>query len=429
MKRILFVLAALLLIGVQLLPSFVVPASAAEVVENVQADLWINALDYNTFMSNHGNTYYNQSIFSDLKVPIVTDAPIYDVDIVFQTNASNPVLSVFTSSSSWQLTTQIIENGRTYRAFGRVPGIGNSGSQNGVPFLGFRLTSSSGNYISFLQVNYTTTNAYRFSAPLSADFKYNNSANYHFAYNGSSTASYIPPVVTDLEKTGFSFFINLDSWKSFDYMDIILYCQSCTISSIGAVFDDQSIPFSVNEIIGTNTIRDSVYISVRVDLRGLKRNTTSTPYLIISGSTYVNVVSSYAILEGSGLVITQDINPLYYYFKSIKDSISLGTKDIVNALGSAFAGNGQGAAIKDQVSGKTETFDDILGGLNSGVAADRPDSSDISSSLDISGVLSPTAITTSTGFLTAVFDVPTLSKLLSLTLIFALAATILFGKR
>lgn len=426
MKRILFVLAALLLIGVQLLPSFSVPASAAEVVENVQADLWVNALDYNTFMSNQGNTYYNQSIFSDLKIPIVTDAPIYDVDIVFQTNALNPILSVFTSSSSWQLTTQIIENGRTYRAFGRVPGIGNSGSQNGVPFLGFRLSSSSGNYISFLQVNYTTTNSYRFSAPLGATFNYNNSPEYHFSYNGHDTASYLPPVVTDLEKTGFSFFINLNSWKSFDYMDVILYCQSCTISSIGAVFEDQSIPFSVNEIIGTNTIRDSVYISIRVDLRGLKRNTTSIPYLMISGSTYVNVVSSYAILEGSGLVITQDINPLYYYFRSIKDSISLGTKNIVDALGSALGGNGQGAVIKDQTQQQAGQISDAVADFGS---YEKPSSSDLNSELQFTDIIAPEALSGSTSFLTALFNVPTLMSIVTLSLMLALLATIVFGKR
>lgn len=102
--------------------------------------------------------------------------------------------------------------------------------------MGFDFSSSgSGSYFTFLQLNYSCVNHLRFTLPGMGYFSWAGDVEYTWSFNGSSTGNFLPPIPTDVNKTGFTMYVDSTSWRKYDYIDFIVYLQGVNVSSIGAV--------------------------------------------------------------------------------------------------------------------------------------------------------------------------------------------------
>ena len=414
--------------------------------DNVQEEVWINALDFAEFLSNgNGNTFYNSNALGNLSIPIYTSSPIYNIDVLFSTNFPISNFRVYAGSNYWTFTVSPLGDGRTYRAIGRASGIGESGKVDGQSVLTFKLqsTATSG-YITFHQVHYSVVNTMRYDTQAFTQFSFDNNPSYTLSYSGQAVTIF-PPLPSSLNDSGFVSWTDLSAWTTYDYIDIVFMTHGLNISSISVVFGDQVLPFISSIIAGNPSYTDNVIISLRVDLRGLIRNSGDYPSICIAGSAYVSDQRpSFSIVKVSGLIIAYDVNPLYIYFNSIRNSFSnliindnkissaiisaidSASSSIISALEGFFGSSGAGQAAQESAQ---NVHADVQAGLDSAGNFSKPSSSEINRYLDFNGVISNSSVLTNTAFLTAVFDVPVISKVLTLCMIFALAATILFGKR
>lgn len=427
MKRFLFVLAALLLIGVQLLSSFIVPASAAE-VDNPLQNNWVSAMDFAQFLSPNGNTYYGQAAKGDLSIPIFTSQPIYQVDVVFVTNYS--VSSFDVMAGSYGTALNVISLGSNmYRAYGSAGGIGSSGRVDGQDVLTFRLGSSSPDgYITMLQVHYAFSYYLNTNIGSSVDLT---------APNGKSSWTN-PPYELPYYKTinyatnylnaDFAMFVEFADWRKYDFIDCQLYLNVDSISSVSAYSGDIILPIEFNYVGNDVSVGGAYFVTCRIDLRGLVKS-GDVPNLVVTGKCVVSDVSytnSFAVMNSSGYIMMNSTSPLFLYFESIKASIVFNSDRIIEALSSALGGTGQGAVIKDQTQQQAGQISDAVADFGS---YEKPSSSDLNSELQFSDIIAPEALSGSTSFLTALFNVPTLMSIVTLSLMLALLATIVFGKR
>lgn len=412
MKRILPILAVVLFIIVQLLPSLAVPVSAAETEEFE----WVNVLDYAT-MNDSGDNYLvwyfddYQNLTFTYELPFTMVGSYFDIVLYFQ----QPITGV--SINGHSLSFEKVST-YCYRVYGSPTRLV---SNNAFSITVTQSATNGGGWFGVLKFNIGANTV--ISNPAHCNLNITATNLDQTIYFTGSPVNKIVYSTVDVYSADFVAYLTFTDWQKYDFIDFNLMFHCSSISSVIGIYNGSDI-LSNESWVNNATLGGGYFLQGRLDLRSIDRAITDNPMVVISGTLRTSASSvssgdnSFQILDTAGYISTSLIDPNVFWLQRV-----------VSAVQSAFASSGQGAVIKEQVTQKTEGFDNILGGLNSGVAADRPDSSDIGSALDISGVLSPTAITTSTGFLTALFDVPTLSKLLSLTLIFALAATILFGKR
>ena len=259
-------------------------------------------------------------------------------------------------------------------------------------------------------------------------------------------------------------YVYFDEWRHYDYIDFTLMFNVAQITSIVGLFNGQNI------VVDINTQEYSVsggyyFIQGRIDLRTLKKSIDDVPFLIISGDLNTTAISpdtganSYQFIEVTGYILISPIDPYISWMKDIIASSNSNTNSILSSLGTHFQSiitnqNSNAASIIAHLDTKftslLSALDGYFGSDGSGQAAAnnaaaikdnltiglgdasdfvKPGSSEVNRYLDFSGAISPSTLTTTTGFLTAVFDVPVISKVLSLCMLFALAAAILFGKR
>lgn len=467
MKRALPFLLILALICVQLPHFLAVPAQAAETDE---LSVSYNLLDYNVPGRITASPTGSYS-FSVLPVnPIVLNY----IDIVIYTVSTPSSAYIDASYATFNLDITSIGEG-----FYRL-----SGNANSAGFSTFKLvvTLSWSNYFSIVRANVTTSSGYVFDTNADIDLT-TPAGDYSYSYSPGDTGAlkHISYSGSYLD-TEFNMFIEFPKWQNFDYIDVQLYICASSIQSIGAFYGGQSLVCDVSTIENSNTVGGYYYITVRIDVRNLSPG--DIPNLLITGAMIVtdaNFVNTFSVLSVSGLLNTNNssvwaryllmiqsyftnqnsvinsaassiitdltsalfdrtenlVNNLTILFGNLSTSLSNlfsyqnqiindAASSIVSALDKYFSSSGAGEAVKQESQQISTSMNDAVADLG---AINRPASSDVNNSLDISGIITPSQISGSTSFLTALFDVPSLLQVVTLALILSLAATVLFGKR
>ena len=247
----------------------------------------------------------------------------------------------------------------------------------------------------------------------------------------------------------FSFTCYSPDWYKYDYLDFQVIASVSEFTSISAVFGETAIPFTVSKIFPANTDGNSYCISVRLDLRGLDRNSSDVPEVTIVGQSNYDGANGFQLAGCSGYIIQRDINPLFYYFKKLTSDISsffsnLGSTvstwgqnvfNAVTSVGSKIETWGQkifnslnpdSGAADDAINQGSQAADQLTDLTDQMNSLEKPD---LSGAGDISAIISPGDLSSYTVFLSTVVNAPYISQVVMLSLILSLAAYVLFGKR
>lgn len=441
-----------------------ISASAAEIDNRFGLDI----MDYST-VNNSGSNFFSFSNTKTINIDIPNSYYTTYVEVIYNVTGGAVPTSV---QNKWSTTLNnlTVENiGRGYyRAYGTV----RVSTYYSLDLVFTTGNASSTTYIEIISciVRGNLTHFDINAAMTYSAYSYTGTAYYYYTNTIPMNAVHITSDPTDYLNNQFELFIYASDWSKYDYLDFTVYCHVNSVTSITAGFGDIILPIYVSYLDNNSSAASDFIFNVRIDIRGLDRTSDDYPQLIVSGDCITNSASnSFTILSAGAMLDVDFSDPSFpWYMKiyshlsttsgqvlssltnvlsafdsqnvilnSIKDSIlsSINSQNvIINSFSDRVASlfeqywgsTGAGAAAQENAA---QIKEDLTGGLDSASSFDKPSSSQVNRYLDFNGAVSNTAILTSTGFLTAVFDVPVISKVLSLCMLFALAATILFGKR
>ena len=457
-----------------------ISASAAE-NENTYG---LNIMDYST-VNNSGSNFFSFQNTKQINIDIPGSYYTTYVDIVYCVSggAAPTLVQNKWNTTLNNLTIQSIGRGY-YRAYGTV---------RVSTYYSLDLVFTTGNAASTTYIEIFSCivrgNGIHFdiSARLEV-FAYNASETYYYYPDagGVNTISF-NGVSGNIYDNQFQLYINAQDWSAYDYLDFTVLLHVKGISSISAIWGSQVLPIQVTYLSNDSNVSNDFLFTVRIDCRGLNRTVDDYPLLIIAGNCISDNINQVDLLSAGGMLSIDYSDPAFPWYSKILSHLSSSTNSVLaeftdvltaisgqNSLMSDLAGDitaglthqedvmgvlagrildaftnqnnvinifssrvddlfeeywggtGAGAAAQDNAA---QIKEDLTGGLDAASSFDKPSSSQLNRYLDFNGAISNTAILTSTGFLTAVFDVPVISKVLSLCMLFALAATILFGKR
>lgn len=430
MKRILPFLLIFFLIGAQLLPLFSFPVEAASISSSIENGA-VELLDFGTpegYTSNF--IYVNANEPLDLKFIVPDLMWLRYFDIVYRSYSSLNLYYINPTNGNQVLLTSSSVFSNIYR----------TSAENGFrsSYLTIRVLSSSSNWIEFLSVKgvpFYNTGA---TVPASMNIKLDDGRDLG-TINYTSSSGPVYKIWTGqnaYEPFLASISISSSEWKKFDFLEIKSLMKVGQITSVIAYLGSDVIPLDVNFFSDSSIDINYFYLSLSLDLRNINHNSTTPLTIEILGNEYIGSCSG-SIIASTGFLDLADFDSYLYFLSNIFDSVELGFSDVISSLGSntekivdtltsIFSGSGVGESIKQESQNQSNKIDTALGGLNS---EDPPDISSIQDAMDYTGIISPDIVTNSTTFLMAMFDVPLIYKISMLGLMFALVATVLFGKR
>ena len=150
-----------------------------------------------------------------------------------------------------------------------------------------------------------------------------------------------------------SLLLSSDDWYLYDYLDFCVYVKNSTkVGSVVCTFDGLSVPFTVTRIPETTPDVLTSYYSIRVDLRNVNREIVTSSLgpcvkillMFDSGPCLVTVDSIY------GLVSTDSVSPLAFWFNQTGKWISAQTSGITGAI------SGLGDSINGWISAQTSSI-------------------------------------------------------------------------
>lgn len=420
---------------------------------------WYDVLDFTSLNSSGNSTSFNAET-----ICYFTLDPIRwfsSIDIVVSVIGSPITSAVHVSSAgNSDLTISRIDD-NLYRIYGSV----RRQPYNGVYLT---ITSSGSTYIEFNSVRllgieyghfdeaahgYGTVNG---ANDLDIGYNYNSLPNYYmYSYSG------------DYRDTAYRTYYQFPNWRKYDYMDLQLYYVVQNISTISATIGDVNIPFSVSYLENPNITGPNYFVTLRFDLTGIDRTTLDDFEVQIMGNSMMDITGMISIIGCSGYVELNNINPLYYYFRTLQVKlegwfsnvgtwISNQTSTLTSSLSTWFGNvdtwiktqtnsitasiSSWGQKIVDVLTPDTDAADSVVDKTqqqaeqmdynnNALQQLQRPDINTGASSGDISGIVSPSNTIKYTLFLSRIMQAPILSEVIMLSMIFSLAAYVLFGKR
>lgn len=202
---------------------------------------------------------------------------------------------------------------------------------------------------------------------------------------------------------GYKVTVNLSGYELSGY-EIMLHFETDELQ-----FDDTL----TTEVYGFFATVDSIYmtpvyesVAWYVEFYHWIRDSLSSGF-----NSVVSSISSWGqnIITGLGDKLTE-----------VKNTVATWGKNIVDAI---IPDTGQADQVVDDAVSKGDQIGDLNDQMNS---VERPD---LSGSGDISGIISPGDLSSSTTFLTTVVNAPYIGQVIMLSLILSLAAYVLFGKR
>lgn len=396
-------------------------------------DSWFEVLDYYTIVDDGNAFEFTGSDFIYISLDPVKWYSAIDMII---TVVGDPITSVKHRSSSSSLTILPISD-NIYRVYGNV--VRRPYSNLFIDFVSSGTSYVEVNSIKLLGLDYA-----HYDEVLVGSGSANNSGDVNIGFNDPSLSNSYFYTVDDFNDRAFSVFFKCPNWRKYDYLDIQLFLFVNSISTISASCGDINLPVSTSYVSSINSSNTSFLVTARIDLTGLDRSTSDNVELQVLGlSTYPesNVIS---IVGCSGYVLTDPINPLFYYFRTLFaqltshfDSLNLWILNQTDSITSTIATWGQniinvfspdddGAAEEFQES-VSQQADELSGIADVMGSLDKPDLGSMNVNLDsfavnanISGVGSLLAVPMRNEVLLQVFI---------MTFTFALVGYALYGKR
>jgi len=425
---------ALLLVALLLPCCIAVPAKAAE-PDNFG---WIDLLDYSS-VTDTGNSFgFSGSGSVTLDCP--SEAVYVYADILVQYNMfygiDVPTITIANIyGNSVTLSGVSLGNG-IYRYSGNLVEFSYSSLT-----LGFSAATDFSYTATILGCRLSSLRKNFFNAPASGVIRFNDSSrDQAFSIDSNLYRNYAIPVVEVGLPQDYRAFVDCSDWKKYDYYTFIFECYCSNITSVSAYQGSKVLPFTVSYLNDSAFVEDPFIFTVCVDLRGVDRSSEELPQVVFTGNCYTIDIGAngFAINSCQGEIDISYTDPEVTWLQKIKNSIDGFWKDV----GAWFSGLTHtvatwGQNIVDAFSPDTGAADEVvndavskgdqIGGLNDQMnSVEKPD---LSGSGDISGIISPGDMSTSTTFLTTVVNAPYIGQVVMLSLILSLAAYVLFGKR
>lgn len=426
-----------------LLPTMVVPAAAADNMQN-------NFLQVMDYPNPSGATIDSSNTSVTFNLPNWNTLYYLDTLLIMAGDVPTSVTCSFSGHTFDLNILPIDPSFGLYRVYGNLPGYSTDS---------FILTFSSPGttWVTFKSIEVATVSVNSFSTTANMSGTLD-SGNFTLNYSpGGEMVSHLTYYNNgDIETDDFYTFAYIPEWRKYDYIDLILSFTVGEIASVDVGLSDGSynLPFTVNFIQDTSTLPTTQMVSVRVDLTGIDRTSAADLQVFVSGALGYGV-NAFSIFGCVGHVAF-DNDPYIYYFQSIinffgniagkldslsanisqwissqttslvnwltsiRDSVVTWGQNIVSAINPS-PDAGQDAV--DQGAQQGSTITDLNDQMN---ALDKPA---LNGGGDISGIISPGQLTSHTTFLATVVNAPYISSVVMLSLILSLAAYVLFGKR
>lgn len=334
MKRII----SLSLVAVVLIFSLAVPSFAAE-SDTVGNDTWFNVMDFTEL----GQVYTHAGV-NYVDIPLPTDKVYYGIDFIVDDNCG--IKSIYVDLP-YDYGCGMVDIGNGLKRF-----YCDASWTGDWLTLAVDVENTGYQWFQFLAFHVRFQDADHFTAPAVAEGFYPDGGSIQLSVNSdyfSSDHCYFKP--STFEDRQFCFDLWSPDWKMYDYMDFVIFLHVDHISMISAICGDVTLPFSVSYIERSST--QAYLVSVRVDLRGINRDTSELPHVTIGGMAEFNVYNAIILASCSGFVLLNDINPLFYYFKDLKNNLS----SLFSNLSLNISNWGQSIVSSvDSVGSKIETW-------------------------------------------------------------------------
>lgn len=224
----------------------------------------------------------------------------------------------------------------------------------------------------------------------------------------------------------FTAWIYPNRWKDYDFIDFSMFVRAQSIESITVTHDGEFVPFELSFLdtisqtwVDPNnsstqfnfTDLSEVYISLRIDVSGLDKNSSSLPRIGITGQYRDNNSNNrLALFDVIGHVSAEPENPIIHWLKKIYSAL----------IGEGSGADDIGSTIESQ-AGELEGIGDALGDVI------KPDIDDLDGSLD--DLVSPDQVDAVGAVFAPLFQNNTILHILIMSLTLALVSYVLYGKR
>lgn len=224
----------------------------------------------------------------------------------------------------------------------------------------------------------------------------------------------------------FTAWIYPNRWKDYDFIDFSMFVRAQSIESITVTHDGELVPFELSFLdtisqtwVDPNnsstqfnfTDLSEVYISLRIDVSGLDKNSSSLPRIGITGQYRDNNSNNrLALFDVVGHVSAEPENPIIHWLKKIYSTL----------IGEGSGADDIGSTIESQ-AGELEGIGDALGDVT------KPDIDDLDGSLD--DLVSPDQVDAVGSVFAPLFHNNTILHILIMSLTLALVSYVLYGKR
>lgn len=428
----------------------VVPAKATG-IDNYD---FIDLLDYTT-VGTYNNFIWTVAGDNMVSIDMPSSGLVQYIDLLVESETSDFEVYYQKPNGSEQLLTKSSIGNGLYRVYGTV-------SKWRVESVDLRLAYGVAGWINFLRADISMVSTSHFFTPCSGLFEAMEFYEYLYRDPSTSDPAYIEDVFDgELEAdTAFTLTMEVPLWRNFDYIDIELALLTEEITSISAYYGDIVLPVDVSEYSGAADDRSQRIVTMRVDMRGLNKQLEDKygnplePVFYVSGNLSPLKTFKVHILNCSGYVITNDVNPLYYYFRDLGNRISGFFSDLGDSFASQFDG------LKSHLSGLVQSVIDAIYDANSddpsgdvtvpteteatedpvatqeSVMEDlvdqmddvtKPSIDDVEA--DISDIADADSLVLATSGLGVLMENSILAPVFTLCLIFSVASYVLFGKR
>lgn len=418
---------SLVLAAVVLVFSLAVPAFASETSSFDNYD-YINVLDYTDIGLGLFSVKGSDPALIDISLP--SHMYVRHVDFIILDRAGG-INSIDLICYGNPVSLSVVNLGNDYyRVFGKVNWTLSS--------LTFRIDHGNGSYgqIYFCSLYVSLTNSTHFEAPLVCQGFTPVSDVDLSLHTGDNRPTKVLWSIDDFADRSFSFSCYSPEWYKYDYLDIQVIASVSDITSVSAVFDEIAIPFTVSEIYSSNTDDNPYCISVRLDLRGLDRDSDDVPEVTIMGQSSFDGSNGFSLAGCSGYILQNDKSPLFYFFKQLTSNLSGFFDNLRSSIGGTITEWGQKIvqAINPDSSAVDEfhqQVDDSNKELNDMAAVmDSFTSPDINSiNVDVGSFVSATDINSLTVPLGLLFESNIVTSCIMISIILATVMFVLYGKR
>lgn len=402
MKRIF----SLALICVVLVLSLAVPSYATSVWED---DIFFDVLSYSTPNDSGSMVCFATANKVNATFSLPEGRYIRYIDFIFQV-AKNDVFSSVTvgvSATAKQYTLNVVDLGnRRYRVYGEYSQYSPTIciTVNGSPLYAVTFDA--------FRISYQTLDSYDETGTCEVR-----------ASGFNSVINYIPTDIInyrifqgteDYEANYLTCQATCPNWRKYDFIDFLFSLDVGGINSIKVTLGDSIVPAEVSYFT-SNGVNDHYAVSVRIDLRNVKRSSTEGLYIFISGKVNPGIDNIVSVDGIRGYIDSGDVNLLYVFLRDIITGIA-NLKDALNG------DTASGDQFKDDSSGLITDLDGITSEMDS---VDRPsmDSVDV----DFTSDISDTSVLLGSIF-EEVTSISWLSRLILASVTMGLIAYILYGK-